>query len=65
MTGLLVEKTSEHVVLRDAKDKKVEVATEKIEQLLPQRRSIMPELLVRDLTAAQLADLLAYLHSLR
>ena len=33
--------------------------------LVPQRESIMPELLLRDLTAEQVADLLAYLESLK
>jgi len=37
----------------------------KIEQLVPQRLSLMPDLLVRDMTAQQVADLLAYLGSLK
>ena len=36
-----------------------------IEHLVPQRLSLMPELLLRDMTAQQVADLLAYLSSLK
>ena len=38
---------------------------EQIEQLVAQQRSLMPELLLRDMTAEQVADLLAYLKSLK
>ena len=37
------------------------IPTKKIEQLVPQRQSLMPDLLLRDMTAQQVADLLAYL----
>ena len=37
---------------------------DQIEQLVPQRQSLMPDLLVRDLTAQEVADLLVYLDSL-
>jgi hypothetical protein len=36
-----------------------------IEQLVPQQKSIMPDLLVQDMTAQQLADLLEYLSVLK
>ena len=36
-----------------------------IDQFVPQSRSLMPELLLRDLTAQQVADLLEFLASLR
>ena len=39
-------------------------AFDQIEQLVPQRQSLMPDLLVRDMTAQQVADLLVYLDSL-
>lgn len=64
-TGLLVKKDGEEVMLRDAQDRTVSVPVNEIEQLVGQRQSLMPELLVRDLTAQQVADLLAYLTSLR
>ena len=63
--GLLVEKTDEVVVLKDAQDKSRRIPMDMIEQLVPQRQSLMPDLLVRDMTAQQVADLVAYLSSLK
>jgi len=64
-TGLLVEKNDEEVVLKDAQDKSRRIPAEEIEQLVPQRQSLMPDLLVRDMTVQQVADLVAYLSSLK
>ncbi|MEX0641180.1 MAG: PQQ-dependent sugar dehydrogenase [Pirellulales bacterium] len=64
LTGLLIHKDDDEVVLQDAQDKVTRIPTKTIEQLVPQRQSLMPELLVRDMTAQQVADLLAYLSSL-
>ena len=64
-TGLLVKKDETEVVLRDAQNKQIVVPADQIEQLVPQRESIMPELLLRDMTAQQVADLLEYLSSLK
>ena len=36
-----------------------------VEVLAPQQKSLMPELLLRDLTAEQVADLTAFLSSLK
>ncbi|MCH7728844.1 MAG: PQQ-dependent sugar dehydrogenase, partial [Planctomycetes bacterium] len=65
LTGLLVKKDARELVLKDAQDKLIRIPSEKIEQLVSQRRSLMPELLLRDMTAQQVADLLAYLSSLK
>ena len=65
LTGLLLKKDSQQVVLKDAQNKQIKLSREHIEQLVPQPKSLMPELLVRDMTAQQVADLLAYLSSLR
>ena len=65
MTGLVVEKNGREVVLKDAQGKTVRVPGGEVEQLVPQSRSLMPELLLRDLTAQQVADLLEYLKTLR
>jgi putative heme-binding domain-containing protein len=65
VTGLVVSKTEKAVVLRDAENKMVELPSAEIEQMEPQKVSLMPEHLLRDLTAAEAADLLAYLESLR
>ena len=64
-TGLLVEKTAEAITLRTAQNKDVRIPAGDVEQLVPQRQSLMPELLLRDLTAQQAADLLEFLGSLR
>ena len=65
LSGLAVERNKEAVVLKDAQGKTIKVASADIERLVPQSRSLMPELLLRDLTAQQVADLLEFLGSLR
>ncbi len=65
VSGLAVERTKDAVVLKDAQGKTIEVASAEIDRLVPQPRSLMPELLLRDLTAQQVADLLEFLASLR
>jgi uncharacterized repeat protein (TIGR03806 family) len=65
LSGLAVERTKDGVVLKDAQGKTVKVASTEIDRLVPQTRSLMPELLLRDLTAQQVADLLEFLMSLR
>ncbi len=65
LTGLLMTKDDNEVVLKDAQDKLLRIPSKQIEQLVPQRQSLMPDLLFRDLTAQQVADLLEYLGSLK
>ena len=64
-TGLLVKKDDNEVVLKDGQDKEIRIPSKEIERLVPQRQSLMPDLLLRDMTAEQVADLLAYLSSLK
>jgi putative heme-binding domain-containing protein len=64
-TGLLKSKTEKEVVLTVVGDKEVRVPTATVERLAPQPKSLMPELLLRDLTAEQAADLLEFLSSLK
>lgn len=64
-SGLLLERTDKQVVLLDAQNQKVPIAADDIETLTPQKPSLMPELLLRGLTAQQAADLIEYLASLR
>jgi putative heme-binding domain-containing protein len=64
-TGLLVEKTDQVVVLKDAQDKEIRIPASDVQRLVPQRQSLMPELQLRDMTTAQVADLLGYLVSLK
>ena len=63
--GLLVERTTAGVTLRDAQDKTVRIPTNEIELLSLQTKSFMPELLFQDMTAQQLADVVAFLASLK
>ena len=64
-TGLLAEKSATQVVLKMAGDKEVRIPAAKVAMLVPQTKSLMPEQLLRDLTAQQAADLLEYLASLK
>lgn len=64
-TGLLVEKSTTHVVLKDNQHTLIRVPSDQVALLVAQKKSLMPELLLRDMTAQQVADLLAYLSSLR
>ncbi len=64
-TGLLASKTDKEVVLKVVGDKEVRVPAAKVERLAPQPKSLMPELLLRDLTAEQAADLLEFLSGLK
>jgi putative heme-binding domain-containing protein len=64
-TGLLRSRTNKQVVLQMVGDRQVSIPAAKVERLTPQARSLMPDLLLRDLTAAQAADLLEFLVSLK
>ena len=64
-SGLLQKKDAEEVVLTDVQNKQIRIAADQIEQVVPARNSLMPDLLLRDMTAQQAADLLAYLSSLK
>jgi hypothetical protein len=52
-------------VLKLADAKEVRLAATKVQRLVPQLSSLMPDLLLRDLTAQQAADLVEYLASLK
>ena len=64
-TGILAEKTDALVSLKDSKVQVTQLKSDDIDVLTPQQQSLMPELLLRDMTADQVADLLAYLSSLK
>jgi putative heme-binding domain-containing protein len=64
-TGLLVERNDKVVVLKDAKNQPQSIPAGDIEGMFPQTKSFMPEMLLRDFTAQQAADLLEYLSSLK
>ena len=64
-SGLLVSRTETEIILRDAQNKLVQIPGSDVESISPQQASLMPELLLRDLTQQQVADLLEYLGTLR
>ncbi|MGL4423937.1 MAG: c-type cytochrome, partial [Gemmataceae bacterium] len=61
VTGIVVKKSDTELVLRDAKGTDHRMATAEIETQKVLAQSIMPEGLLRDLSAQDAADLLAYL----
>jgi uncharacterized repeat protein (TIGR03806 family) len=63
--GLLVSRTAEKVVLKDATNKLIEIVAADVDVMAAQQKSLMPDLLLRDLTAEQVADLTAFLSSLK
>ena len=64
-TGILAERTEREVVLHIVGDREVRVPAGRVASLMAQRTSLMPEQLLRDVTAEQAADLLEFLASLR
>ncbi len=64
-TGLLDKRTSDEVVLKDNQGKLTHIPADDVELFAPQRKSLMPELLLREMTAPQVADLLEYLETLK
>jgi len=64
-TGILAERTAESAALKDAQGNVVRFRLKDVESFQPQKKSLMPDDLLRDLTADQAADLLAYLESLK
>ena len=63
-TGLLPERSESEIVIRDAQGRDTRIPRGEIEQLVQQSQSLMPEQLLRVLSAAEAADLLAYLEGL-
>ncbi len=64
-SGLLASRDEKQIVLRDARSQEIRTAVSEVEMLAPQKQSLMPDLLLRGLTAQQAADLLEYLASLK
>jgi putative heme-binding domain-containing protein len=63
--GVRVKTDERTTTLRGAKNELIELKLEEIESIKPSTKSIMPEGLMKDLTADQAADLLEYLSSLK
>lgn len=64
-TGLLVRQSDTELVLKKADGKEVAVPVAEIERSSPQQKSLMPDLLLRDLSPQQAADLLEFLACLK
>jgi putative membrane-bound dehydrogenase-like protein len=62
--GFVAERRPKQVVLRDVQGNFTRVGQDDIEQLVAQSKSLMPELVLRDVTAQDAADLLAFLAGL-
>ncbi|WP_202921290.1 PQQ-dependent sugar dehydrogenase [Anatilimnocola aggregata] len=65
LAGVLISRSDKGVLLRGADGKDTTIAAADVEQFATQQKSIMPELLLKEMTAAQVADLLEYLSSLK
>jgi putative heme-binding domain-containing protein len=63
VTGFLVEKDNQVLVLRGADAQTVTLRQDQVDEVLPQRKSLMPEGLLEGLTDQQVRDLFAYLRS--
>ncbi len=61
LTGLLVRKDGNEIVVKDSQNKEHRIAMGDVEGTHQMQQSLMPELLLRDFTPQQVADLLAYL----
>lgn len=64
-TGLMRQRDDKLIVLRNAQGKDQRIAVQDVDLIAPQQKSLMPELLLRDLTAQQASDLLAFLRELK
>ncbi|MGD9720805.1 MAG: PVC-type heme-binding CxxCH protein [Pirellulales bacterium] len=63
--GFLVERNADQVVLQDIKGGRIRVPTDEIEALVEQPKSLMPELVLSEVTAQDAADLLEFLTTLK
>ncbi|MBA4015896.1 MAG: hypothetical protein C0483_01775 [Pirellula sp.] len=60
-----VEKTDKVVIIRTAEDKTIRLPAKSVESITPSPKSMMPELVLKEVTAQDAADLLAYLMTLK
>ena len=63
--GFLLERDEKRIVLKDVKNHTVRVPADEVEVLVPQQKSLMPELVLSQITAQDAADLLAFLVTLK
>jgi uncharacterized repeat protein (TIGR03806 family) len=65
LTGFLVHKDGNEIVIKDAQNKEQRIPLENVEATHQMQHSLMPDLVVRDFTPQQVADLVAYLAALK
>jgi len=65
LSGLIVARDDQSLTVRDPQGKDTKVPLAKVVSQIPSKKSLMPDQLLRDLTAEQAADLLAFLESLK
>src|SRR5262249_10987737 len=63
ITGLLVDKDNKVIVLRTSEGQKITLTKDKVDEMTPERKSLMPEDLLKALNDQQVRDLFAYLRS--
>jgi putative heme-binding domain-containing protein len=63
--GFLVSKSEDVVVLKNENSESITVPTAEVEDLSAREKSIMPELVLQEVTAQDAADLLAFLMTLK
>jgi putative heme-binding domain-containing protein len=61
LTGLLIQRNAQGIVLRDADNKEHRLSNDEIASMTPSRLSLMPDGLLANLTPQQAADLLEFL----
>ncbi len=64
-TGVIVRQTGDAMHLRTTDQKEIRIPRESVDEIVPSPISVMPQGLDQVLTNAELADLVAYLQSLR
>lgn len=64
-SGLVIEKSGEQITLKDGQGNLIQLPAAEISNMISQQKSLMPENLLRDMTIQQVADLLAFLESLK
>jgi len=65
LTGIIVQRDNDGIVLASGAEPAVALRNEEVEELQRIENSLMPDGLARDMTAEQLADLLAWLTSIK
>jgi putative heme-binding domain-containing protein len=63
--GLIQSKDDKGIALKDAQSKVINIPQDNIAGMIEQRVSLMPELVLKEVTAQDAADLLAYLETLQ